>query len=268
MASLSLHETTTFRWSLEDDVTACRDAGFETIGIWRRKLDDFGCERGIDFINDSGLRVSSLSWAGGFTGANGMSFREAMDDAREAIRVAAAINAVCVLVAAGGRNGHIWTHANNLLVGALIELSDFAAARNVQIALQPMNSPFLKSWSFLSTLDSAIDVIRRCNHPATRLAFDAGELWREANLFERIAEVAPYTAVVQLNDGPETPTSINDRRLPGDGDVPLLEITQAFVQNGYRGDFELALWSNELWDSDYNELIRACRDRFDADCRA
>lgn len=267
MASLSLHESTTYHWSLEDDITACRDAGIQAIGIWRRKLDEFGCERGIELINDSGLRVSSLSWAGGFTGANGMSFREAVDDTREAIRIAGAINAECVLVAAGGRNNHILSYATKLVVGALSELADFAAGHGVNLALQPISSPFLEKWSFLSTLDAALQVIGRCRHSRIRLAFDTGELWNEPDLYDRIAQIAPLTALVQLNDVAAVPVSVNDRRLPGDGDVPLFEITQAFVKNGYRGDFELAVWSDELWHSDYHELIHDCRARFDAVCR-
>lgn len=267
MNQLSLHETTTFHWDLEQDVTACQDTGIQAIGVWRRKLDEYGCERGIEFLNDSGIRVSSLSWAGGFTGANGMSFEEAVQDTREAIQVAGAINAGCLLIAVGGRNGHIWTHANNLLVVALNELSAIADDCNVSLALQPMTSSYLANWSFLSSLESTMQVIRRCDHPRVRLAFDAGELWEEPKLFERIAQVAPDTAIVQLNDALSSPLSINDRRLPGDGDVPLGEITQAFLKHGYSGDFELALWSDDLWQRDYLNVIHDCRVRFDDICR-
>lgn len=268
MASFSLHQTTTYHWSLEEDVTACRDFGIGALGVWMRKLEQFGTERAIDFLNESGLRISSLSWAGGFTGVNGMSWEEAVEDTCDAIRIAGKINAGCLLIAAGGRGNHIWNHANKLLIQALKRVSDVADENNVTLALQPMHADHLADWSFLSTIDAAMDVIRCCRHPRIQLAFDAWQLWQEADLQQRIAEIASHVAIVQLSDGPAKPVSANDRCLPGDGDVPLREITQAFVKRGYRGFFEMALWSDEIWQREYHELIHDCRRRFDSVCRA
>ena len=45
------------------------------------------CSRiGIELLADSGLKVSNLLWAGGFTGSDGRSLRESIDDAEEAVR--------------------------------------------------------------------------------------------------------------------------------------------------------------------------------------
>jgi len=60
LSKLSMNEVTTYRWSLLDDVIAYSDAGYEAIGIWRPKLAEFGEERGIDLVRESGLSVSSV----------------------------------------------------------------------------------------------------------------------------------------------------------------------------------------------------------------
>ena len=86
MAGLSVNEMTTYRWSFEEDVTRYRDAGIEAIGVWRQKLADFGEERGLELLAHSGLKVSNLLWAGGFTGSDGHSYQEGLADAREAAR--------------------------------------------------------------------------------------------------------------------------------------------------------------------------------------
>ena len=267
MTKLSLHEITTKHWSLRREVAACAEFGIDAIGVWRWKLEDFGEERGIELLRDSGLTVSSVSWAGGFTGANGMSFNEAVDDAREALRIAGELNASCLVIAAGGRGGHTLNHASTLLREGLKHLADFAAEENVFLALQPMRPMFSENWSFLSTLNETLAIIRDCGCPQVKIAVDVWQIWQEPRLLERIPALVPHVAIVQIGDGIDPPASENDRCLPGDGEIPLGEITQAFVAAGYDGFFEMALWSEELWNSDYFELMAQCRTRFDTHCR-
>ena len=124
MARLSMNEMTTYRWSFDNDVAEYRAAGIPAIGVWRQKLSDYGEEKGIELLAETGLPVSNLLWAGGFTGSCGHSFRESVDDAAEAIRLAAALKAGCLVVYSGGRAGHTHNHARRLLIEAMRELVD------------------------------------------------------------------------------------------------------------------------------------------------
>ena len=259
-----MNEMTTYRWSLKEDVVGYQDAGIGGIGVWRPKLAEFGEERGIDLIGESGLAVSSVSWAGGFTGSNGHSYDESVDDARDAIRVAGKLNAECVAIVSGSRAGHTVRHARRLLVGALQELGDYAAEHNVCLALQPMHPMFERNWTFLNTLDETLDILNRCNHRYIQLAFDVYHLWQEPRLLERIPEIASQTLTVQLSDWREPPRSENDRSLPGEGEIPLPDIVRAFVEAGYSNYFEIEVWSEEVWNSDYGELLDRCRRQFGA----
>ena len=267
LSKLSMNEITTYRWSLLEDVTAYCEAGFEAIGIWRPKLVEFGEERGIELVRDSGLAVSSLSWAGGFTGSHGQSFLDAIEDTRDAIRTAGALKAESLMIVSGARAGHTASHAKRLLVDSLKMLGDFAAEMNVSLAVQPMHRMFAQEWTFLDSIDETLDVLTECDHPYVRMAFDVYHLWQEPNLLSRIPQFASYVSNVQLNDWREPPRSENDRCLLGEGEIPLLEITQAFVDAEYDGFYEIEIWSEELWTSDYDELLRRCRSSFDALCR-
>ena len=93
MARISMNELTTYRWSFEEDVQQYAKAGFDAIAVWRHKLSDFGEEKGAELIAESGLKVSSLLWAGGFTGSDGRSHKESVEDAHDAIRLAANLGA-------------------------------------------------------------------------------------------------------------------------------------------------------------------------------
>lgn len=265
---LAVNQITTYRWSLREDVLHFRQAGYRGIGLWRPKLVEFGEARSVDLLRNTPLTVSSLSWAGGFTGTAGQTFRDALEDARDALRLAGAVNAGCLVIAAGAQAGHIRSHARRLLVEALQALADPAAELGVQLAVQPMHPMFGSPWTFLSDLDETLEIIERCKRPEVGLAFDVYHLWQEPRLLERIREITPRTALVQLNDWQSPPRSELDRCLPGDGEIPLREITAAFADAGYTGWFEMNIWSEELWRSDYMRLLQTCRTRFDAMCGA
>lgn len=261
---LAMNEMTTYRWSLPEDVEGYQAAGVGAIGVCRPKLVEFGEERGIDLLGESGLAVSTLSWAGGFTGTNNQSFSEAMDDALEAVRLAGELRAESVVVVSGARAGHTLNHARRLLLDALKRLGDAAGERGVRLGLQPLHASFFSHCTFLCALDPTLDVLAACDHPHVGMTFDVYHLWQEPRLLERIPHIVPLVHTVKLSDWREPPRSENDRCLPGDGVIPLPEIARAFVQAGYEGHFEIDIWSEELWSSDYDALLRACRARFDA----
>lgn len=267
MSRFSMNERTTFRWSLLDDVLAYRGAGIGAIGLWRPKLVEFGEERGVELVRDAGLAVSSLSWAGGFTGAGGHSFAETIDDACEAIRLAGQLNAECLVIVSGAQSRHIASHARRLLLAGLDRLGDLAGEHNLALALQPMHRMFSREWTFLNSLDATLEVLADCDHPQLKMAFDVYHLWQEPGLIERIPEIVAAIATVQLNDWRDPPRSENDRCLPGDGEIPLTAIVRALIEGGYDGFFEIEIWSEELWGSNYTELLRDCITRFDTFCR-
>ncbi len=104
-AQFSVNQVCTYHWTLTQDLEHYVQAGLPAIGIWRQKLDDHGEEAGVALIQQSGLKVSSLMWAGGFTGSDGRSFEESLEDAVHATRLAARLKASCLLLYTGGRGG-------------------------------------------------------------------------------------------------------------------------------------------------------------------
>jgi len=259
---LSMSQVTTYRWSLLDEAKNFRTLGIEAIGIWRPKLAEFGEERSVELLADSGLSVSSVSWAGGFTGSNGHSFQEAVDDAREAIRMTDRLNADCLVIVSGSRRGHTSNHARRSLIAALQELADFASEYNVELAIQPMHVSFSHEWTFLTSIDQTLDVLNAVGHPFVKMAFDVYHLWQEPGLIERIPELVQYIATVQLSDWKRLPRSESDRCLIGDGQIPLEQFVSTLIENQYRGYFDIQIWSDEVWASDYLELLQCCQKRF------
>ena len=261
-ARLSVNGLTTIRWDLLQDVYGCRDSDISSVGLWRPKVLEFGEDRAIELLRDSSLDVSSVSWVGGFTGTNGYSFHDSVWDARQAIRFAGEVGAGCVVVASGSRGTHTLNHARRLLLDALRELADDAAEAGVNLALQPMHQMFASDWTFLNTLDETTDILAMADHPQIGLAFDTYHLWQEPDLTARLSELVPLIEVVQVSDWHEPVRSRHDRLVPGDGVIPFEEIFECLIQGGYRGHYDLQVWSDETWGDDYLELLGRARRRF------
>jgi sugar phosphate isomerase/epimerase len=258
MPRISINEMTTYHWSLVEDVVGYQAAGVESIGVWRRKLADFGEERGVELLRESGLAVSSFSCAGGFTGSDGQTFREAVDDALDALRLAAELRAGCLVVVSGARAGHTLNHARRMLRDALRELGNVGAQLGVAIALQPVHRRPIERWSFLNSLDAAAEMLAWCDHPNVGMVFDLFQFWRETDLCRRIPDVVRWIKLTALSDARAPARSDDDRRIPGQGDLPIAEIVGALESGGFRGVYDVQLISEHCWDSAYPTLLRDC----------
>ncbi|MEK6258942.1 MAG: sugar phosphate isomerase/epimerase [Planctomycetota bacterium] len=256
---LSLSQLTTMRWSLEDEVLQLKALGYDGIGLWRPKVSESGEGAAAEVIRKADVGVASLSFAGGFTGRNSFSFRDAMADARDAICEAELLGAENLIVVGGARNHHTIRHSRRLVTEALRELSEFAMLHGVRLSLLPMHSFFAPTWTYLHTLDETLELLDNVNHPSVGLAFDTYHLWREPRLLERIPELVPLTGVVQVSDSRRAPQTDSDRCFPGEGRIPLNDIVRAFQQAGYDGYFDVQVWSDEGWAKTSVEMVRLCQ---------
>jgi sugar phosphate isomerase/epimerase len=258
----SLNAMTTIRSNFIQDVFACKEAGISSIGLCRNKLENFGVEKGIELIKDEQLEVSSLSWAGGFTGTHGMTFVEAVEDGLEAINLAHALGSKTLIVVGGALGTHIESHATKTVVNGLNWLAEFAAEKNVTLALLPMYESFQKKWTFINSVNQCIDIIDTCNHSNVKMAFNTYHMGCEKNILSIIGSIIDYIQIVQIADCKTVPTLENDRCLPGEGILPVSRMMKELIENGYQDYFEFDIWSKELWRSNYSELVSHCQSGF------
>ena len=98
MVRASISERTTFRWDLAEELDALGSYGFDALSVWRPKVSDLPHGEARRLLDAAGVRVSSLQWAGGFTGSDGRTFRESLTDASEAICEAAELGTDVLLI--------------------------------------------------------------------------------------------------------------------------------------------------------------------------
>lgn len=259
MAGLSINELTTFRWSFEEDVRWYHAAGIEAIGVWRQKLADFGEERGIELLDQAGLRVSNLLWAGGFTGSDGHSYDESLADAHDALRLAARLKTRHLVVYSGARNGHTQNHARRLFLDALEDLLPLAEKLGIVLDIEPMHAGCAEEWTFLTSLDEALALIDKLASPSIKLAFDTYHLGHDPRLIEQIPDIVRHIGIVHLGDSACAPEGEQSRQRLGQGILALPCIVRALRAAGYDGDYDIELVGEAIEACDYRELLECSK---------
>ena len=256
MARLAISQLTTFRWSFEEDVQHYRDLGISAIGVWRQKLTDVGEEKAASLLKHAGLAVSSLQWAGGFTGSSGVSYEDSLADARQAILAAKKIGASCLIVHSGARGVHTHNHARRLFHSALEKLLPLAEEHDVKLALEPMKSDCGGDFTFFNCLEETLRLIDELPSPALGVTLDTYYWGHEPNLMQCLPRLAMKLALVQLGDSREPPCGEPNRCQLGDGRIPVREIVERVLAEGYDGDFEVELMGEDMESADYHEVIQ------------
>ncbi|MDB4534457.1 sugar phosphate isomerase/epimerase [Vicingaceae bacterium] len=256
MDRYSVSEFSTLGWTFEEDVVRYSSEGFTGIGVWRQKYSDFDEDSATRVLHAYGTSVSSLSWAGGFTGNENLSFEQAIDDSLDAIRTAATIDAGCLIIHPGSRRGHTASHARRLLIRALREIVPIADDFGVRLAIEPMDRHHASGFTFLHSIQDTLELLSPYPESTIGLVLD---LFQFGHLFdqqtESLSQLANRIALVQLSDRTDqTPKA--SRCLPGLGIVDIKEWISFFERSGYRGFYEFEVHGRSIESISYVQRLR------------
>ena len=110
---------------------------------------------------------------------------------------------------------------------ALQELGDYAAPKNVKIALETVT---IMQTNFINTMQEGVDMIKMVDRDNCAMMMDVFHLnLEEPDLCSAIRKYADYCIHVHLSD--------NNRRYPGNCGLDFGKIIRAFYESGYTGDF-------------------------------
>lgn len=232
-------------WSTAEDAEAYAARGFGAIGIWLHKLergsiDAFWIPEQIiapevvaaaaDSVRTAGIAVSHLVLTGFYTEPE---LSDRIAHTLHAIEVAAELGADSVVVAPGRRNGRTYEETREYAARALTEVFERTTRPDVRLALEP-----IISWQsdYLNTLGEALELAELVDHPNLGVYPDTFHLWRTGTMLEDVERAGSRIFGVHLNDAVEGDDHAN--RLPGEGELPLVEIVRAIEATGYRGTYD------------------------------
>ena len=124
---------------------------------------------------------------------------------------------------------------------------------------------FLRNSTFISTLTTALKLIREAAHPNVRPMLDCYHFWSGLGKFEdldllRDGEIAH----VHFQDVPDMPRELLDsttRIIPGDGVAPLVRILKKLEEKGYSGVLSVELFLPEFQEGDPYAVARRIREK-------
>ena len=239
MALFAVNQRLAPQWSLEQALRAWAQADVPALGLLRSKLSGQEPEQLRSLLDQYQRRVASVHHLGGFTGSDGRRFRQCVDDALQGLQLAAAVGAPCAVVYSGARGGHTYNHAKRLVRDALEELAPHADQLQVDLAIETVHPQAPQDLTFLVSLDDAMEILDRVQHPRVKLVLDLYHLGAEVDLPQRAAELVSQVALVQLADAKTPPQGQEDRCLPGQGVLPVEEVVAALKAAGYDGPWEI-----------------------------
>jgi sugar phosphate isomerase/epimerase len=264
MFQVAISQLTTSRWELPEEIARLADHGFDRLSLWRPKLSDIGPAAAASLLTEAGMRVSSLQWAGGFTGGDGRTFAESIDDAAEAIDAAGMLGAPVLAIHSGCRGGHTRAHARRLLVQALERLAPRAASAGVTLAVKPIRAEAAPGCSFLTRVGEALEIVEDLANPAIRVALDLWQFGDDAELSRLLPQLAVATVVVQVADRVGPPTVELERLPVGHGELPLESLVLSLIDHGYSGDFECDPVGDAVASLGYDRVLAETRRVTDA----
>jgi len=274
---LSLNQATIKYAPFDEALRLTRAGGYESIGLWREPVAAVGLEEAARRLADSGLRVSSLCRGGFFTLPEGLARDAAIEDNRRAIDETAALAAagapgsapVLVLVAGGIPAGSTdLIGARGRVADALAELAPHAASAGVTLAIEPLHPMYASDRAVVSTLQQALDLAEPFDAATVGVVVDTFHIWWDPEAFAQIARAGASGRIAsyQVCDW-QTPLPADvllARHYPGDGVVDFAAFTTAVDAAGYRGDIEVEIFNQEIWEAPWPEVVARTVAAFDS----
>lgn len=143
-------------------------------------------------------------------------------------------------------------------VEVLTKLSDLAKPYGVKLAFEPIGDP---RWCVRS-LRQCWEIVRTVDRENVGIALDAFNLF----LYDKLADIEDIESipvekifVYHIDDCEDLPLGVLDhchRLFPGEGVIPLKEISSRLKSKGYDEIASLELFRPEYWDMEPEDVIR------------
>jgi len=237
--------------SFREKVEAAAAGGFRAITLWphdyrRAREAGLGDAELRRILADHGVAVADLdpllTWLPSEREAAARSIAGAASE-EEFYRIADALGARSLNICQGfGTSVDL-----DAAVEALRGVCERAAAHGLLVTLE-----FLP-WSGIPDAATALEIVRRADHPAATVMVDTWHHFRgSCDMAQLRAIPAAKVGSVQINDAPARPgadlvqESLEERLLPGEGEMPLLEMLAILDEIGARAPIGVEVFSKAL----------------------
>jgi len=232
---LSINTISSFSQSLADDLAMLKRLGADHFGFPMLKIEK-ALEAGLQAIAETGIAVSSV--AASSATSRMIEAETALEIIRLAVDAAVRLGAPMAYITTGTTPlGMPTDEAFDLLAASLAPARDYASKHGVRLAVEN-NSIANRSLGFTHTLN---DTLWLANAADVGLTLELQNCWYERDLPRLFRQNIARIAMVQVSDFKVGEDTKMNRRVPGDGDIPLKWLIGELLDAGYAGMFELEI---------------------------
>lgn len=267
LSRLSINTATTRgQWGLDQAIPAYAAAGIAGVAPWRDQVAAIGLDRTAALIRDHGLTVTGLCRGGMFPAADARRRQAAIDDNRRAIDEAAALNAQCLVIVAGGlsEGSKDIAGARAMIAEGLEAILPWARAAGVPLAIEPLHPMYAADRCCVNTLAQALDLCDALGD-GIGVAVDVYHVWWDPDLPAQIARAGKDRLLAFHICDWLVPTRdlLLDRGMMGDGVIDIPALRGLVEAAGYEGLCEVEIFSAEnWWKRPGEEVVATCAERF------
>ena len=262
---IALHEITSNNASFEEDLHAYRDAGWTAVEMSLGKANQYIQQHGMDgfvhFVKESGLKPVACTGHVVQTFSSPESIKANEEEFGQKLDIMAAVGSPVIVFGADGppdiagapnmseaglaERDRAYREQLARFANQVAKLADMAKPKGVTMALEINWCSMCRS---VITAAEAIELIDREN---VGLLFDTAHFASTPSRLADLDLVKGKIVAGHLNDMRNAPPEIrnvnNDRVIPGDGVLPLVEWLNKVEECGFTGWHCVELFCDDLW---------------------
>ena len=264
--TLCMHTNTSSGSGYREALEGWAKAGIKNVELNAALVDDFiktdTLEGARKVLADNGLTPVH-----GAVGVNGLlepnpNHAAAIDGLKKRLEMFAFLGVNKVYTTSGGAQ-KLTTDDYTVVADHMRVVGETARAFNMVCSVE-----FVRSSPYMSTLLTALKVMREAAHPNFGVMFDFYHFWSGFNKLEDMDQIRPgEIRHVHFQDVPDMPRELldnNSRLIPGDGVSPIVPMLRKLAEKGYSGPLSVELFLPRFRDGDPSEIAREIRQKCEA----
>ncbi|AGI74447.1 hypothetical protein OA238_c45870 [Octadecabacter arcticus 238] len=254
-------------WPVERVIDACAKHGLGGITFWRREIGARAVEIG-DRVRAAGMEVTGLCRTPYLVGSELPPHW--LDEAKASIDMTAGLGASVLTIVTGGTEPRTKgvLETQKILAERVSQMTEYAADRDVDLALEPLNPMFGGNRTCIMTVRDALRICDMVGADNLGVAVDVYHVWWDSDLRASCAEAGDKIFGYHLCDWLEnTGDMLLDRGMMGDGVADLRDIRSCVEDAGYSGFCEVEIFSvQKWWKRSPEDILKVIVDRFKEHC--
>lgn len=246
---ISVTTISSWSWSVEQDISFLKQEGIAAMGVPMTKFGEHRDEA-IAAVARSGLAITAVS-----AGVGSMIDSQAQTLAalKPSIDAARAMGASSLYFLTGPTPPAMATdEAFAAFLSCIPATLAYAREQGVALSVEH-NSMSSREIGFVHTLEGAEQL---CREAGLGICLELQNCWFEPNLARRFRDTIDLITIAQVSDYLVGETIKMNRRVPGDGSMPLEWLLGHLLDAGYKGYFEIEVVGPAIEAEGYESAIR------------